>query len=867
MDELWLAAPASAIKVWRADGGAAAWRANAALKRLCLEQDDAWTELADTVLRLCEATLQREGAAVPRLSIGTQWYRATPLAMPPGDDGHGGTRWLVWLEAEGELNVELSSLVSLAGVAVWRIDATTQRIQLNDRGYRVLGLQPVPDGVPLELFRETVHPDDMQDVIDAAQRALACDRVIDLVTRYRSEDGGYRHWLTRRVAQRDAQGQAVAIVGVSLDQTERIAERSKAQSLADSLEFITQSTGVGVWRYDMARDLFEWDAQVHRIYGTPPDQPPPTGRHYLDHIVHPEDRQRVQAAARAAIDSGQVVPMEVRARRPDGSERWLSSWLRFECHDGVQIGFGVTMDATDRRLAESRLRDAIERALLATEAAGIGAWERDFVADTSLWDAQMHRLRGLPPRAGLVSAELRLAARHPDDKQALDERLRAAFEAGRNFDGEFRVQWPDGSVHWLATRAIVQRAADGTPRGMLGVNWDITERKRVEEALRDKAAAEQASRAKSAFLSRMSHELRTPLNAVLGFAQLMQHDRDDAPSARQAERLGFIESAGLHLLALIDDVLDLSTIEAAPLRIVTQAVPLQVALDDALQWTRAQAECAGLRLDIEPLAGSVLADARRLRQIFANLLSNAIKYNRADGAVGVSAQGLRRGGIDGWQVSVHDTGRGLDAGQRAQLFEPFNRLGAEREGIAGTGIGLAIVQHLLAQMRGHIEVDSEPGAGSVFRVWLPAALESDAGTAVSSLPLHAPVGEPRPLHVLCIEDNPINLLLVEELVALRRHVRLRTATTGAEGVAMALSETPDVVLVDMQLPDFDGFEVLRRLAVQHAGRMPQIVALSANAAPEDIRRAAAAGFDQYWTKPIDFAQFLGGLDALSTRGG
>jgi len=311
-------------------------------------------------------------------------------------------------------------------------------------------------------------------------------------------------------------------------------------------------------------------------------------------------------------------------------------------------------------------------------------------------------------------------------------------------------------------------------------------------------------------------------------------------------------------------VLDLSSIEAAPLRIVTQAVPLQAALDDALQWTRAQAAAAGLQLDIEPLVGSVRADARRLRQIFANLLSNAIKYNRPGGRIGVSAQRRQHDGVDGWEVGVRDSGRGLDADQCAQLFQPFNRLGAEHDGIEGTGIGLAIVHHLLAQMRGRIEVDSEPGAGSVFRVWLPAAVEDSVGAVPTALPLSAPAPAVRPLHVLCIEDNPINLLLVEELVALRRHVRLRTATTGGEGVAMALSEPPDVVLVDMQLPDFDGFEVLRRLEAQHAGRMPQIVALSANAAPEDIRRAGAAGFDQYWTKPIDFAQFLGGLDALST---
>ncbi|WP_372524717.1 PAS domain-containing protein [Piscinibacter sp.] len=876
MDQLWLSAPALAIRVWR-DDAKIGWRANstaldwAASRGVGTAQ---WQALADELAARCEAGAERGALGV---QLGGEALRCTVVPM--------GAGWLVWLvprlpaatppqdnavlermRAQEERSSKLTRAVNLASVSVWHIDLATRRIQYNEQGYRMAGMAPQPEGVPLDAVRATIHPDDVAAVVRAADEAMAGNGVIDVEARYRQPDGSYRHLLTRRVAERDAEGRVVALAGISIDQTQQIAERERARALARRIELITQAAGVGVWSIDVDADIVEWNDQMFRIYGLPPGRDAPTMRHLMTQVVHVDDRGLVASQRTLASKVGHRggLQFEFRIVRPDASERWLSTWWRREMSDGRVMAYGVTLDVTERRNAEVQLRDANERAVLAAESAGIGTWERDVRTGASVWNAQMYRLRGLAPESGLTPEQARLAAIHPDDTEDPEERFAHIVAKGVGFEREFRVVWPDGSVRWLAARGIVQRDALGQVERVRGVNWDITERKRAEQALRDKSSAEQASRAKSEFLSRMSHELRTPLNAVLGFAQLLQRDPDDRLNARQAERVDRIHSAGLHLMALIDDVLDLASIESDSLPLAREAVSVQAAVDDVLQWCAPQAQREGITLHVAGTPGWVRTDPRRLRQILANLLSNAIKYNRPQGQVWLDVQGCTLRGDASWQVRVRDSGRGLNAEQRAHLFEPFNRLGAEREDIPGTGIGLAIVHHLVQLMQGEIEVDSEPQQGSEFRVRLPSAPapnladagERDAAQAAAAASADA-------LSVLYIEDNPVNVMLVEELVAMRPNVRLLTAADGASGVALARAELPDVLLIDMQLPDFDGLEVLRRLKAEPSLSGRTFIALSASAMPDEVRSARAAGFSDYWTKPIDFAQFLAGLDALA----
>ena len=394
-------------------------------------------------------------------------------------------------------------------------------------------------------------------------------------------------------------------------------------------------------------------------------------------------------------------------------------------------------------------------------------------------------------------------------------------------------------------------------------------RRQAEAALLAARTAERANAAKTEFLSRMSHELRTPLNAVLGFAQLLLMEAAQPLTPQQRLRVSHIEHAGAHLRAMVNDVLDLSRIESGGMPLASESVGLPELVQESLALVAHTARDAGVRLEVAPppvrdRTDHVRADHLRLRQVLVNLLSNAIKYNRPDGSVTVRWSAAAEGGMVRLQVS--DTGQGLSVEQCAHLFEPFNRLGAERSSVEGTGIGLVVTQRLVHLMGGAISVDSVPGAGSCFSVSLPAG---DAESrALDTVPGPADAAPPANGHlrtVLYAEDNPMNVHLVREVLAMRADCRLVVARSGHEALALARRETPDLLLLDMHLGDMTGVQVMRRLLHEGAIRGVPCVAVSADAMPATIEVAARAGFKAYLTKPLDIDAFLRCIDELWAR--
>ncbi|WP_374564194.1 ATP-binding protein [Ideonella sp.] len=396
---------------------------------------------------------------------------------------------------------------------------------------------------------------------------------------------------------------------------------------------------------------------------------------------------------------------------------------------------------------------------------------------------------------------------------------------------------------------------------LLAMSLDVTALRAAEQARRAQQEAEAASRAKTEFLSRMSHELRTPLNAVLGFSQLLRGDLRFA--ADQQAQLGHIHQAGQHLLALINDVLDVARIEEGRLKVATQAVLLGPVVADACRMLAPLAEAQAVRIDPAPPGidtAWVEADPIRLRQVLINLMSNAVKYNRPGGWVRVE---LARDADQLW-LSVRDNGIGMSAEQLAHLYEPFNRLGRERGAVEGTGIGMVLTRQLVRLMHGQLEVMSLPDQGTQVRLGLPAASAQQAlSMAAQQAATAAPAATGAPTGVvLYIEDNPVNLLLVEQMLARWPAVRVVQAENGRTGLDLARTLRPDVVLLDMHLPDLDGAEVLRRLRADPATRGFTVVALSASAMPEEVAEARAAGANDYWTKPFEVEHLLADLRRL-----
>jgi CheY-like chemotaxis protein len=355
----------------------------------------------------------------------------------------------------------------------------------------------------------------------------------------------------------------------------------------------------------------------------------------------------------------------------------------------------------------------------------------------------------------------------------------------------------------------------------------------------------------------MSHELRTPLNAVLGFAQLMQIDETQSMSDVQRARIGHIERAGAHLLAMINDVLDLSRIEAGTMPLSPEPLAAASALDDALALVASQAHNAGVKL-APPTASRELwlhADRLRLRQVLANLLSNAIKYNRRGGLVHARADRLG----NEVAIAVSDTGIGLSPDQLAHLWEPFNRLGAERTTVEGTGIGLALSQRMVQMMNGRIEVQSQAGRGSCFTVYLPGA-EAPLSTDRRAAAAPADARRSAQRTVLYAEDNPINVELVQQVFRLRPQLRLVVAESGAQALQLARASPPDLLLLDIHLGDMSGLDVRAELA--RGGIEPPAVALSADVQPSRIREALDAGFVDYLAKPLDVAALVRCVDRV-----
>lgn len=458
---------------------------------------------------------------------------------------------------------------------------------------------------------------------------------------------------------------------------------------------------------------------------------------------------------------------------------------------------------------------------------------------------------------------------HVSDIEALEtpEQLEAhiakVIEQGQDrFDTRHRRI--DGTL--LDVEVNVTLSELGGERQFLVFVSDISERKRSESLLIDAyEEAERANAAKSEFLSRMSHELRTPLNAILGFGQLLEADTEQPLTDMQSDNVQEILQAGSHLLTLINEVLDLSRIESGHIELELDVVAVGPLLQSCVKQIKPLAEQRGITICMESIDHcSVIADSTRLKQVLLNLLSNAVKYNRDGGSISVDCLCV---GTDRHRIGVKDTGYGIAPEALPRLFKPFERLESAYQGIEGTGIGLALTKKLVESMHGAIGVDSTPGEGSRFWFELPSAILHDAEDP--TVPAKPPViatsnNIPSRCKLLYIEDNPANLRLVQKILATRQDMELYTAVNAMDGLAIAAQELPNLILLDINLPDMDGFETLRRLQNNPVTQNIPVIAVTANAMSRDIEHGMAAGFAEYLTKPLDVLKFFECLDRINS---
>ncbi len=631
-------------------------------------------------------------------------------------------------EALQRKGAELQQIVDLVPGMVYRVlllpDGGRRATFVSSGVRELFGLEPADLMADSLLMHRLRHEDDRARVEAATAAANRAGLPLQLEHRVRLPDGRVK-WVYVLSTPGPAEEGLPVRVGMVFDITARKQAEQALQASEARMQQLLQLLPGVVYRLYVAPDGsrrygFISD-RVRTLYGIGPEAVLADGDS-LARMRHPSVARATEAVARPAMLRGDDLHYETLIVAADGTEKWVEVHSRPappEDDSGTQVRVGVLFDVTQRKQAELALQAQAEVWMRAIEASGDGVWDRDIAAGRVTLSPQCLALYGysaeeLGDDPGTLDART-----HPDDVPAMTAAREAHFSGrAERYVNEHRVRCKDGSWKWILTRGLViSRDAAGRPLRMIGTHTDLTAAKQAEalRAERDRAAA--ADMAKSQFLSRVSHELRTPLNAILGFAQLLDLEGQGL-AERQQGWVKQVLASGRHLLALMDDILDLSSAQTGQLAVQTGPVALRPVVEEAWAMLAREAEARGLTLHDEiGRDETLLADRKRLKQVVSNLLSNAIKYNRPGGWVRLA---LRH--VEGQvEFSVADSGPGLSAEQRSRLFNPFDRLGAERSAVQGTGLGLALTKQLLEAMGGSITVESNPGEGSVFRVRLPPA--------------------------------------------------------------------------------------------------------------------------------------------------
>ena len=736
------------------------------------------------------------------------------------------------------------------------VDAKGNILRANDKFCAISGYRREElIGQNQRIVKSGAHPPEFYAEM---WRTLAAGRIWHGELCNQRKDGS-PYWIESTIVPFfDGGGQPAQYISILTDIT-LLKEREAALHASDErLRRSQEFANIGTWDWSIRSGELYWSERIAPLFGHEHGQLASTYENFLA-AVHPDDRQAVVDAVNASVASDAPYDIEHRVVWPDGTVRWLhekGAVVRDAAGQPLNM-LGVVQDIHERKMAEEQLAlfrrvfDASDQAIGIADSAGCLIYMNR--AHESMLGYAREECLGRP-----------FAMFHCEADQArIVAAVMAAAQTGKGYSGLLPMQRKDGSVFTVAASVGFVKDAHGQIQYAFNAFTDFSaELARREELARAKEEAERSNRAKSDFLSSMSHELRTPLNAIIGFSQMLEYD--GALAADQLDNVHEILKAGHHLLALINEVLDLAKIEAGRVDLSLEAVALAPLFEDCRQLIQPLAARRDIRLEVEAGEEAVFADRTRLKQVLLNLLSNAVKYNRESGAIRLTvgdAQEARH-----WRIVVADTGPGITAEKQRELFQPFNRLGAEYGDIEGTGIGLTISRRLIDMMGGEIGVDSAAGAGSRFWIELPreaAVAPAGAEAAPEKLGAGGAAAEATGKRhtVLCIDDNPVNLKLIAQMLGRRQHIHLLTAHTPELGIELALTRQPELILLDINMPGMDGYQVLEVFKAEARLKRIPVIAVTANALPADIARGKAAGFADYLTKPLEVDQFIATIDA------
>lgn len=714
---------------------------------------------------------------------------------------------------------------------------------------------------------------------------------------------GSEYWVDSTIVPfLDEKGKPYKYVSVRTDVTKiRVSE----QRLKRSQEFAK----IGTWDWNITTgDLF-WSDRIWPLFGYDKKITETSYDNFIDR-VHLDDRKMLTEAIANCVEKGEVYDVEHRVIWPDGSVHWLhesGDVVRNNAGE-LQHMLGVVQDIS--ALKEADIRQSCNNEILELIVKGKPLIEilQKIILHAEIILPQSRCSILLLDDSG-KNLEHCVAPSLPDFYNKAIDGIEIGLGNGSCGEAAFTGQWViinDIMQHsnWDAYRELAIKAklracwsqpfssSSHTILGTFSIYFPelkepnkyelellvefaqfaaiAVEREQSQQALMSaKEEAENANLAKSQFLSSMSHELRTPMNAIMGFSQLLKITKAQPLTDLQGKNIDEIMIAGKHLMNLIDEVLDLSKIESGHIDLSINEVNLGNVINESVQLILPLAKKRGIKValvkdgndislnDLAEQEDLAWLDETRFKQIILNLLSNAVKYNHKEGKITLVCENINDGFF---RVSVTDTGDGLDKEKQQGLFKAFNRLGLEQTEIEGTGIGLVITKKIVELLGGRIGVKSEVNIGSTFWIELPRRQDKQINEKNSSVQPSLLEDDMSKIEhkksVLYIEDNPANLRLVEQILQSVPNLHMWSAPEPLLGLELAMEHLPDLILLDINLPGMDGYEVLKHLRSKDVSKNIPVIAISANAMPKDLKKGAAAGFDGYITKPVNVKELL-----------
>ncbi|MEI8132625.1 MAG: PAS domain S-box protein, partial [Leptolinea sp.] len=836
--------------------------------------------------KVIETGQRQEGVEYRVQHIDGSWYWHTSSAVPIKNEtgtiiGFEGTARDITEQKRAEL--ALNKSLSL-------IDATIESIE---NGILVIAL----DGsvaktnarfvdmwrIPGEIIASGDDEKLMNYILDqlsAPEDFIA--KVKELYTDPGAQSFDLIHFIDGRIFERKSNPMIVAgepqgRVWSFIDITDRKRTEAALLEAKNRLSLATKAGGIGIWDFDYVTKISIWDDQMYHLYGIEPDHSDNSNETWKTR-VHPDDMEKSDADLYLRKQSEKDYDVEFRVIWPDGSIHYLhgiASVQRDAAGQPVRM-VGTNWDITADKMAEAALHESKNRLTLATRAGGIGIWDWDTINDKLIWDDEMFHLYGVKPDKFSGAYDAWRAGLLPEDTVKGETEIQMALRGEKEYDVEFRVLWPDGSIHHLRALGSVQRDAAGQPVRMVGTNWDITADKLAEMeilSINDQLGvsithanelavqAEMANVAKSEFLANMSHEIRTPMNGVIGMTGLLLDTNLDEEQRRYTE---IVRSSGEALLTLINDILDFSKIEAGKLVMETLDFDLLSLLDDFAATVAMRAHDKGLEFicAADPGVPTFLqGDPGRLRQILTNLVGNAIKFT-GQGEVAVRVACVSKTNTDAeLRFSIRDTGIGIPPEKIGLLFNKFSQVDASTtRQYGGTGLGLAISKQLAELMGGRIGVESEAGQGAEF--WFTVRLGMQPEGKASEIPTMANLSG---VHILIVDDNATSREILDMRLTAwgMRPAEAIDGVTALQALTAAVAEGDpfQIAVLDMQMPGMDGATLGQMIKSDDQLSGTHLVLLSSLGERGDARRFEKIGFAGYLVKPLRHTDLFNVLSA------